>query len=137
RVVDDGAFGNTLVGSWSHVTTAGYAGDLHTAAAGAGGIVSTWTFTGLPSGQYSVQATWNNGSAHASNAPFTLYADNLAVGTAQMNQKLAPRGWWHGARFWGSLGSVSVTGGNLVVKLTNAANGQVVADAVRIERVVG
>jgi HYDIN/CFA65/VesB-like, Ig-like domain len=135
QIIDDGAAGNKLVGGWTHVTTRGHDGDLYTASAGNGSVYSTWTFSGLPTGSYRVQATWRIATNNATNAPYTLYNGSQAVGTAKVNQQLTPSGLWDGTTHWQNLGTVAVSGGQLMVKLTNAANGTVVADAIRIERI--
>ncbi|HZN34378.1 MAG TPA: choice-of-anchor D domain-containing protein, partial [Pirellulaceae bacterium] len=135
QIIDEGAAGNTLTGTWTAISGKGYANDMRTAAAGSGSIQSNWTFSGLADGQYQVWATWRIGSTYATNAPFRLYNGNQLVATTAVNQRLTPTGLWDGTTLWQSLGAVSVVGSQLGVRLTNAANGQVVADAIRIERV--
>ena len=135
KIIDDGAAGQTQSGAWTTITGKGYASDLRTAAAGTGSAQSTWSFTNLPAGQYNVYATWKISSVYATNAPFSLFDGSQLALTMQVNQRLTPAGLWDGTTNWQSLGTVTVTGGVLNVKLTNAANGQVVADAIRIEKV--
>ncbi len=136
RILDDGAAGHTQSGGWKIVTGKGYANDIRTAAKGTGSVHSTWSFGSLPDGQYNVWATWKISSVYATNAPFSTYNGNQLVGTTLVNQRLTPTGLWDGSTHWQSLGVVTVNGGVLKVKLTNAANGTVVADAVRIEKIV-
>jgi hypothetical protein len=134
-IMDDGAANNKLVGAWKLKTGAGYAGDMRQAAKGTGAATSTWTFRNLDAGQYRVWVTYRIGSANATNAPFTLYNGAKALRTVRINQRLTPASLDDGGARWQLLGSAAINSGKLVVRLTNAANGQVVADAVRIERI--
>ena len=55
--------------------------------------------------------------------------------TVAVNQRVGPSGFADQGVDWQDLGAeYDVTGGTLTVRLTNAANGFVIADAVRIER---
>jgi hypothetical protein len=108
---------------------------MHTASRGSGSVRSNWSFGDLPDGDYQVFATWRIGSTYATNAPYLLYNGEQLVGSTRVNQRRMPSGVWDGTTHWQSLATVSVTGGRLVVVLTNAASGTVVSDAVRIERV--
>jgi hypothetical protein len=134
--MDDGAANHRLAGPWKLKSGTGYAGDLRQAAKGTGSSTSTWTFRNLDAGQYRVWVTYRIGSANATNAPFTLYNGSKAVRTARVNQRLTPASLEDSGTRWQLLGGVAINSGKLVVRLTNAANGQVVADAVRIERIV-
>jgi hypothetical protein len=51
-----------------------------------------------------------------------------------VNQRLAPNDLTAGGATWEALGNFTITGTTLVVQLTDAANGAVDADAIRIER---
>jgi hypothetical protein len=136
RIIEDGNAGNSLVGSWRRVTGKGYANDIRLASKGNGSTYSTWTFTSLPSAQYQVWATWKISSVNATNAPFALYDGSAARLTARVNQRLTPPDLSADGALWKLLGTVTINSGKLVVKLTNSANGQVVADAIRIDRVL-
>jgi len=135
-IIDDGNAGNTLAGAWKLKTGTGYGNDMRQAAKGNGSTSATWTFNSLPMAQYRVWVTYRIGSTNATNAPFTLYNGNTTVRTVRVNERLTPASLEANGARWQSLGNVWITNGRLVVKLTNAANGQVVADAVRIERIV-
>jgi hypothetical protein len=135
-IIDDGNAGNTLVGAWRLKTGTGYGNDLRQAPKGTGSINAKWTFSNLAAGQYQVWVTYRISSVNATNAPFTLYNGSTTVRTVRINQRLTPASLQADGARWQSLGNVWINSGRLVVKLTNAANGQVVADAVRIERVV-
>jgi hypothetical protein len=137
QVIDDRSPGNQLVGSWALNTTRGHAGDMSIAQPGSGSTYSTWTFSNLPNGEYKVWATWRISSNYASNAPYTLYDNTQLVSTVRKDQRVAPSDLWDGMTHWSELGTITITNGKLIVKLTNAANNPVVADAIRIAQVGG
>jgi len=134
QIIDDGSPGHALVGSWTRNSTKGYGGDILTAPAGNGSVQSSWSFASVPNGVYQIWATWKISSVNATNAPFLLYDGTQLMGTVRKDQRQTPA-TYDGTTFWESLGMITVTGGRLVVKLTNSANGQVMADAIRIQRV--
>jgi hypothetical protein len=135
QIIDDGSPGHSLVGSWTRNATKGYGGDILTAPAGSGSVQSSWSFASIPNGVYQVWATWKISSVNATNAPFMLYDGAQLMSTVRKSQRQTPA-TSDGTTLWESLGTITVTGGRLVVKLTNSANGPVVADAIRIQRVV-
>jgi probable HAF family extracellular repeat protein len=136
RVIDDGASGFSSTG-FSLLSGQGHQGDVRRAAAGSGGAAATWTFGGLPAGAYRVSATWTAGSNRATNAPFTVRDGSTALRTVAVNQRQAPNDFSaHGAA-WEDLGTFTIGSGSLVVRLTNQANGWVIADAIRIEPLAG
>src|SRR5690606_38181919 len=96
--------------------------------------VATWNFTGLPAGTYRVYASYPANRAYATNAPFSVYNGGSLVGTKLVNQETLPPTVIDGTRY-ALLGTYTITGNQLVVRLTNAANQTVVADAIRIEQV--
>jgi hypothetical protein len=136
QVVDDGDTGNSFAGNWKRPTGKGYGRDIHYASKGKGYMYSAWGFSNLAPGQYRVYATWPGGGKNASNAPFKLFDGEALRALARANQRAAPGPQTAFGR-WKSLGIVSVYSGQLVVTLTNAANGIVVADAVYIEQIRG
>lgn len=133
-IVDNGDSGNRLSGSWTRATGRGYAGDVQTSAKGNGSRQSNWTFTGLPSGQYNVWVTYTASSSNASNAPFSFYTGGSAVPGVSVNQRQAPTATADGAK-WRFLTTITVSNGWAQVRLTNKANGTVVADAVRLVQI--
>lgn len=137
RTIDNGDAGYQRSGSFSTLAGRGFEGDIDQARKGNGSSVATWTFRGLPSGQYRVWITWSAHSKNASNAPFTVLDGTTVRASARINERLAPSGLVTEGTRWKMLATVTVQSGTLTVRLTNSANGQVVADAVRIERVVG
>jgi uncharacterized protein (DUF1800 family) len=115
----------------------GFQGGATVAPAGSGANTATWTFSNLAPGQYRVMATWPADPSQADNAPFTILDGGTVVGAAQVNQQLPPVGLADAATTWQDLGSIgfAVTSGTLAVSVSDNADGTVVADAVRIERI--
>ena len=141
RVLDDGDAGFKTVGPWKVHSGAGFENDYRDNAAGRGKESASWTFT-VPKGQYRVAVTWQAGVAGAaSNAPFYVYDGTKLLGTVTINQRSAPDGFLDQGVYWtwlslpGTTGLFSIKGTRLVVKLSDKADGTVLADAVRIERV--
>lgn len=133
-IIDDGGAGNRLTGTWKTVNGKGYASDMRTASKGNGSINSTWTFNNLPSGLYQVFVTWKQANNYATNSPFTITSGGNLVSTVRTSQRVAPSGAAVNGVNWKFLANVTVSAGSIVVKLTNNANGLVVADAVRIQQ---
>jgi subtilisin family serine protease/uncharacterized protein YigE (DUF2233 family) len=131
-IVDNGQSGYSETGSGWLDWGAGYGGSLRYHAAGTGANTATWQATGLGSGYYQVQATWNADGNHATNAPFSLYDGATFLQTVSVNQAPAPSGTNVGGVTFQTIATVQVTSGTLNVTLTDGGNGYVVADAVRI-----
>jgi hypothetical protein len=131
RIIDNGDAGSRLSAGWWRNGGRGYAGDVHVTGKGAGGKFATWRFTGLVSGQYNVWVTYTANSKNATDAPFWIYNGSGAAPVVKVNQRLAPTHLADGAK-WRYLKKVNVVNGWAMVKLTNLANGIVVADAVRL-----
>ena len=138
RVLDDGSAGFTTTGTWTRDLLRGFQGDATFKGPGTG--TATWTFS-VPAGQYRVSATWREAANRATNAAFTIRNGATTLATVQVNQRVIPRDFLDGGTRWTDLGApgtiYTTTGANaLVVELNSTnANGVVVADAVRIERV--
>jgi uncharacterized protein (DUF1800 family) len=142
RYADDNDPAFTFTSGWTqNVTTPGTSGRLpfqralSRASAGTGTETATWSFTGLEPGDYAVAATWVGYSWAATNAPFTVCDDTTPLGTVRVNQQSDAGGSADGASAWQDLGTFTITGSRLAVKLTDDANGAVFADAVRVTRV--
>nr|BFE66372.1 hypothetical protein GCM10020063_108980 [Dactylosporangium thailandense] len=134
--VDNGEQGYTVVaGTWSAGTgVAGYYGSNYAShAAGTGGAVVRWRPALPAEDRYEVRVSYTAASNRATNAPYVVHhADGDT--TAPVNQKLAgapdPRGGE-----WTSLGVFRFAGGiDGSVELSDAADGVVIADAVRFVR---
>lgn len=134
QVIDDSDDGFVASGRWGVGLRSGYDGGHRWSAAGTGADEATWTFAVTP-GLYRVSATWKAGLNRASNAPFTISDNGSPVSTVSVNQERAPRDLFANDRGWADLGLPHViTGTELTVTLTDAANQYVIADAIRIER---
>jgi uncharacterized protein (DUF1800 family) len=136
RIIGNGDIGFRTIGVWAPVKGQGLPGMIRYAPAGTGANMATWTFTGLRPGQYRVAATWTTGSNRASNASYTIVGGTVPLGSVSVNQRAAPADFTDAGTAWQNLGgSYRITGDTLVVQLSDRADGYVVADAVRIERV--
>ncbi len=130
-IMDNGDAGSAITGAWTHATGKGYQSDIDSTAKGNGTKYVTWTFNGLPSGEYNIWGTWTAAKSNASNAPFSFYNGSGTITTVKKNQRIAPTAVADGFK-WTFLGKVVVNNGWVMVKLANNANGTVVADAIRI-----
>lgn len=132
RTVDNGDSGYTETGTgWKNNTSGGFAGDSRYHAKGNGSNKAIWSLTGLPQGSYEVIATWKASTQNATNATYRVNGTSAPA----VNQRLAPSDYTmdlFGSN-WESLGTYSTTGaGAITVELSDAANGRVVADAIRV-----
>ena len=141
RILDDSGTGFTTSGTWA--VAPAYAGwvsnNLHYTLTGSdtGNSVAAWTFDGLEPGRYRVSATWRPyTTGRASDAPYQIYAGSELLSTLRVDQRPTPTGFSDAGIMWQQIGGdFYVGGGSLTVKLSNQANGYVVADAIRLERV--
>jgi FG-GAP-like repeat/Subtilase family/Protein of unknown function (DUF1573) len=136
---DDGDAGFVTTGTWQ-TTTAGYGNDRRLAAAGNGTATATCIFSGLAAGQYRVFATWNNPATNRTNAAPFAVAESVAGLAAPLlsttvNQQVNPVGITDGGSIFQNLGTVTIVGSTLVVRLSNSLGGLTTADAIRIERI--
>jgi hypothetical protein len=134
RVVDDGAAAFASLGGWTTLSGPGYASDIRWSGAGSG-ATSTWSFTGLAPGQYRLAATWTGSALNATDAPFTISDGTHVLSSVRVNQQRAASTFTDGGASWQNLGTVSITGSTLTVRLSSSASGRVMADAIRLERV--
>src|SRR5262249_27711057 len=122
-IVDDGdATGFSTVGSWTQWNGFGFHNQVHQGTPGTGSDYVTWTFTVAP-GVYQVAATWAAYTNRADNAPFTVLDGTTPLGTVNVNQKVAPGDFTDSGASWKALGTFSVSGTTLVVRLSNNADG--------------
>jgi hypothetical protein len=136
-IVDNGQPGYSETGSGWADYPVGYNGDLHYHAAGVGADTASWQVSGLTAGYYTVQATWNASSNHASNATYSIYDGGTLLRTVTVDQRSAPAGTTTvGGVVFQDLASVHVTSGTIRVVLSDAADGYVVADAVRFQSIL-
>jgi hypothetical protein len=135
-LLDNGHPGYSEIGSpWVDYAT-GYNGGLRFHGPGGGADTALWMATGLPAGTYTVQATWNAGSNHASNAPYAIYDGAALLQTVLVDQRPAPSGSAVGSVVFQNLASVQVSSGTLTVALSDNVDGYVVADAIRLIPVI-
>lgn len=135
-VVDNDELGYQVVtGTWSAATgVAGYrGGNYRTAPAGTGGSAVRWRLPVPCDGVYEVQVSHTAHENRASDAPFTVtYVGGTKV--VRVDQRKAgvtePRGG-----SWVPLGRYRMSAGLTTIGLSNAADGFVVADAVRLRRI--
>src|SRR5262249_20441125 len=121
RTIDDGDVGFAVTGAWPTSTLGGFQGDSRYNTAGTGADSATWTFTVSP-GQYRVSATWPAGSNRASNSPFTVLDGATPLGTVALNQRVAPNDFTASGANWEDVGTFTLTGTTLVVRLSDATN---------------
>jgi uncharacterized protein (DUF1800 family) len=150
RIVDNSDPDFRAVGRWSVVTGQGLRGTAHVSSADQGINRALWTFSGLQAGLYQVSATWpasgaasaprgSSGDASASratNARFNIVNGTKALATVPVNQSARDGDFRDGGAIWHNLGGpLRISGDRLEVWLSSQANGSVVADAVRVERI--
>jgi hypothetical protein len=135
-IVDDSDAGYADSGWSVSPLLEGRLNDLRYAPAGNGSQTATWTFTGLTPGNYTVAATWSPHTNRATNAPYTIRdgVGGQVLEVVRVNQELAPDDFTANGSSWEHLTIVTITRGELVVELSNDANGYVIADAIRIAR---
>lgn len=119
--------------AWSPNSVAGrgYGSDLRFSSPG--GNTATWTFTGLPNGDYRVSTTWYAHSNRATNALFTV-TGGVGSPSANLNQRNSPNDYTADSTNWEDIVTTyTVNAGTLTVTLSaTGADGYVIADAVRI-----
>jgi hypothetical protein len=135
KLLDDGQPGWSKLGGWNYVTGKGRENDIYRTAKGSGAKQTSWSFENLPAGDYWVWASWTGNLKNASNAPYTVYDDTTALVTWRADQRSGSAGFDADGTSWKYMGTVTINSGKLVVRLTNAANGYVVSDAIRIDKV--
>jgi hypothetical protein len=131
-ILDNGQPGYSETGSWFD-STPGYLGNHRYANAGNGSSTATWQRTGLAIGTYAVQASWPGWYNHATNATYRIYDGDTLRATVTINQVLEPVGPSYNGRPFQTLANLLVSSGTLRIVLDDAANGYVVADAIRVE----
>jgi subtilisin family serine protease len=139
QTIDSGEAGFSATGGWVNYNGAGLDGDMHFIQAGSGSETATWSFTGLAPGKYRVAVTWEEYSNRVSNAAYTVQDDFAELATLVVDQRQAPSSFFADGVWWQDVsGEFDILGGILSVQLTNLAapaDGYLIADAVRVERV--
>ena len=94
-----------------------------------------WSFEIAKAGLYEVSATWPPATTAATDSPFRVFVNGQVRDTVRVDQQRAPDDFAANGGTWERLAQVEVgAGGTIVVLLGDDANGLVVADAIRIER---
>src|SRR5262249_34835321 len=107
-----------------------------TAAAGTGTESATWTVNvGILPGQYRVSATWVGYANAASNTQYTILDGTTPVGSVTVDQTADSAGFTDGGSVWQDLGTFTITGTSIAAQVTDTANGIVLADGIRFQRV--
>ncbi len=116
----------TFVGSWPTSTYySGYYGaNYQYNLPGTGTDACTWWFTIPTTGQYTVYAWWAAASNKASNAPYII-STGTTTSTVMKDQR-------SNGGSWQLLGTYTFSAGSRYVRLTDNANAEVVADAIRV-----
>ncbi len=91
-----------------------------------------WSFAELQPGAYEVFVTYRPIAAAASNAPYYIYEGEQLLNLVRVDQTTDPSGASYLGSPWDSLGTVTINGTSLRVQLADNANGNIIADAVRI-----
>ena len=134
-IIDDSSSaGYSTQGIWASVNRNGHDGGFRYAAAGSGQSVSIWSFDVSP-GRYNIAATWRDWTNRATDAPYTILDGNTALMTVDVDQQAPAAGITDAGTDFLSLGEFDISSGRITVRLSNNANGLVVADAIRVEQV--
>lgn len=121
---------------WTEFPGQGRSSNVWYVAGGSGSEVATFTVNITP-GQYRLSATWSEHANRATDSPFRVYdgPGGSLLATVRKNQQLAPASFTSEGSAWEDLGTFTFPGAQLVIDLGNDANGFVIADAIRVERV--
>jgi len=132
----DAAYAENSSGWLGYSDATAYGGQFRYHTPGDGSDAATWTFAGVdPTAQYQVYAAWSAASNRADNAPYTVLDGSTTLATTLLNQQFAPSDATIDGQGWESLGVYTAASGTLVVKLGDNADGDVIANAVRIVEV--
>lgn len=119
-------------GGTESTSTNGYRGsNYYVLPAGTGEISAEWTITNLTSGRgYELQANWTSHPNRASNAQFTYtFVDD----SGQQVSESTTVDQRNNGGSWQSLGTFTAGDSSINIRVTNDANGYVIADAVRVD----
>lgn len=131
--------GYAETGPWTGGTNAGAFQSDYRILPGVASGTASYTLTALNPGQtYDLWATWTADETHTNQARYSVFNGTTLLTSADVSQSLAATGTTFGGRPWQKLLSVNVPVGvtSLRVDLTNMGNGHLIADAVRLSRIV-
>jgi hypothetical protein len=135
QVIDNSSKGFTKRGAWATENGNGVGNSTLVSKKGSGQNTATYTFTKLPKGTYTISSTWSASSSLATNTPYSIKSGSKTVANLSVNQERAPRSFKADGVSWSRLANVKISGGTLTITITNRGNDNVMADAIRIERV--
>ncbi len=139
-ILDDGEAGFSVTGTWGVGAPVGtYKGDQRFSAKGTGSNQANWVIPNLPAATYDTYVRWaGSGTVNrASNAPFTVRDGATVLDAVLVNQQVVPDSIDSNGVAWQRLGTYIVSSGSIQVSVTNATNGYVFADALRLVMVGG
>lgn len=111
---------------------------LYVAPKGTGSQVATWTIPNLQPGYYKVSTSWLPSSTNrASNVPYSIYDGSQLLASVSVNQKTTPSDFTDAnGNAWRVISQqVRSNTGSISVRINNAADNFVVADAIRVDKV--
>lgn len=132
-VVDDGSSGWTRSGPWKQVKGQGYGNNYYTLNKANSSQYASWSFSGLAAGEYRVWATWVGASGNTASARYSALEGGSSLASWTVSQRTSASGLAAEGVAWSSLGSVTLSGNQLVIRLANGGSGTLVADAIRVE----
>lgn len=117
----------TYVGDWPESTLRpGWYGDNYQShVAGSGNNTATWSVSVPTAGIYNVYAWWTTYSNHATNAPYTIHYEGGSA-TIRVSQR-------NNGEKWNLLGNYYFDEGTYAVVLSDDADGDLIADAIKLE----
>lgn len=129
RVVDNRDDLFSLEGRWgaSAYIPGYYMDDYFQTAAGGGELKAVWTFP-VEEGVYALSARWAAYENRAANAEYKVFHNGVYIASQVLDQR------FNGGVF-NAIGTFMVTSGSLSIVLDNDANGYVIADAVKLDRI--
>lgn len=115
-------------GNWgiSAFTPGYYASDYRYTAAGEGEQSAVWDFS-VEAGEYALSVRWSAYENRATNATYQIVNNGVTVGSKSFNQQV-------GGGVFHTFGTFTVKRGTLSIILNNNANGYVIADAIKAQR---
>jgi hypothetical protein len=133
---DDSQAGFQAIGNWvTNANTLAVGGEIRSSAAGQGANTATWAFPDLAPGVYRVYTSWIPFGNRASNAAYVISDGPTVRSTVAIDQRQTPSDQLFDGVGYRLLTTVSSSSGTITVKLSNQANGFVMADAVHLVRV--
>ncbi len=127
--------GPSFVGTgagWTSVQV-GYNGEpVQSNVSAPGAASASWQVSGVTTGSYLVQATWNGSASNTPDAVYQIYNGSTLLQSVPVNQQQSPSGPLFGGVAFQTLATVPLTSGTIRVVLVNQHSGDVEADAVRI-----